>query len=311
MAKKKQYRIRNWKEYNKALVNRGSLTLWFDENITENWYSFNTKGKRGRPTLYSELAIECCLSIRTVFHLPLRATEGFINSLFELLSLPLASPDYSSMSKRQKTMSIQLPKRDTPSESMHLVVDSTGLKLYGEGEWKIRTHGKDKRRSWLKLHLAVNESNHDIEACMLTADNVHDAEVLPSLLEQIEEKQLSQVTADGAYDTHDCYEVTLLKGATPCFPPRINASRHKPEDKAWIARNQAVSHVIYKGLKSWKKKSNYHRRSLVETAMFRFKTLLGNRVCARTSERQAMEVALKCKVINVFNQLGMPVTEFS
>jgi len=311
MAKKKKYRIRNWKDYNKALVHRGSLTLWFDENISESWYSSDITGTRGRPKLYSDLAIECCLSIKTVFHLPLRATEGFINSLFELLKLPLSSPDYSSMSKRQQNLSVQLPRSGCPSKNMHLVVDSTGLKLFGEGEWKVRTHGKDKKRSWLKLHLAINEGNHDIEACILTADNVHDAEVLPNLLDQIDEGILSQVTADGAYDTHDCYASALKKGATPCFPPRVNASRHRPDDEAWKARNHAVSHVIYKGLKNWKKKTNYHRRSLAETAMFRFKTLLGNRVSARTMERQASEVALKCKIINIFNQLGMPMTELS
>lgn len=307
MAKKKQLRIRNWKDYNSALVNRGSLTVWFDKNSIDAWHNTYKSGGRGRPQLYSDIAIQCCLTLKTVFHLPLRATEGFVNSLLELLQLPLSAPDYSSLSIRQKSLSIQLPKSN--SQNLHLVVDSTGLKLYGEGEWKIRTHGKDKKRSWLKLHLGINEKTHDIEACMLTADNVHDCEAFPDLLNQIAEGVLAQVTGDGAYDTHDVYSVTLEKGAKPCFPPRSTASRHKPTDQAWIARNKAVSHVIYKGMENWKEKNNYHRRSIAETAMFRFKTLLGTRVNARTMERQANEIALKCYVINKINKLGMPITQ--
>lgn len=308
MASKKQtYRIRNWKEYNKSLVQRGSLTVWFDQESIEAWHSSQQTGKRGRPQRYSDLAIQCCLTLKAVFHLPLRGTQGFVASLFELMQLPLKTPDYTLLSLRQKTLKLQLPTKAKMSEAMHLVVDSTGLKLYGEGEWKVKKHGKDKRRTWLKLHLGVNADSHTIEACILTGSNVNDCEILPDLLDQVE-GELDQITGDGAYDTHDAYAVSIKHGAKPCFPPRINAIRHQASDEAWRLRNHAVSHVIYHGLKDWKQKQGYHRRSLAETAMFRFKQILGGAVQARTFDRQAREIGVKCLVMNKMTGLGMPVT---
>lgn len=306
MSKKTKYRIKNWSSYNKSLVQRGSLTVWFDKNIINSWYNQKRTGKKGRPVEYSDLAIQCCLTLKMIYRLPLRATQGFVSSILELLKFPLTIPDYSLLCLRQKTLSLEIPNKKTSAEGIHLVIDSTGLKLYGEGEWKVRKHGADKHRTWLKLHLAINEASHDIEACVLTGDNVHDSEVLPGMLNQVE-GDIDQVTGDGAYDTHECYQCTIHTGADPCFPPRKNASRHKPTDQAWILRNQAVSQVIYRGLKYWKKKHSYHRRSLSETAMFRFKQLLGDKVMARTLERQAKEIGIKCIAINTMNQLGMPV----
>ena len=182
------------------------------------------------------------------------------------------------------------------------------MKLYGEGEWKVRVHGKSKRRSWLKLHLAIDEGNHQIEACMLTADKVHDSEVLPELLSQVD-GDIDQVTGDGAYDTHDAYLAAIARSAKPCFPPRVNAVRHKVTDEAHRLRNHAVSEVGYRGLVYWKKKHNYHRRSLAETAMFRFKQLLGDRVQARKIERKAREIGIKCLVLNKMTELGMPISQ--
>lgn len=306
MSRKKQYRIRNWSQYNKSLVNRGSLTIWFDKNSLDSWYNRNRSHQKGRPLVYSDTAIQCCLTIKMLFKLPLRATQGFVASLLELLQLPLTAPDYSLLCLRQKKLALKtITRKSNSKEAMHLVIDATGLKLYGEGEWKVRKHGKDKRRTWLKLHLGVNADTHAIEACLLTGDDVHDSEALPGLLNQVE-KPVSQVTGDGAYDTHDSYEATINKGAKPCFPPRKNASRNKPIDEAWRLRNHAVSQVKYHSLKYWKKKHNYHRRSLAETAMFRFKQLVGDKVSARTLLRQATEIGIKCQIINQITQLGMP-----
>ena len=300
MKKKTKYRIKNWSEYNKALKQRGSLTIWFDKNIIPTWYNKKRTGQRGRPILYSDLAIQCCLTLKMIYHLPLRATQGFVSSLLKLVNLPLIAPDYSLLSIRQKNITLRSPKKGNNKNGMHLV-----LKLYGEGEWKVKKHGADKRRTWLKLHLGINEANHDIEAVVLTSNNVHDSETLPGMLKQITDK-IDQVTGDGAYDTHSSYQATIHSGADPCFPPRKNAIRNKPCDKAWQLRNHAVSQVKHHGLKSWKKKNNYHRRSLAETAMFRFKQLLGDKVMARTFERQLNEITIKCFTINKINQLGMP-----
>lgn len=307
MSTKQKYRIRNWSEYNKALRNRGSLTVWIDPKSLASWYSSKPTYKRGRPMRYSDIAIQCCLTLKGLFHLPLRATQGFVDSLFELMRLPLNAPDYSILSRRAKCQVLSLSKQAGHNDPLHLVVDATGLKLYGEGEWKVKKHGQEKRRTWLKLHLGINTNNHDIEACLLTADDVHDSEVFNDLLAQVND-ELEQVTADGAYDTHDCYLSAIKRGAKPCFPPRKNAVRHKPSDQAWIARNHAVSQQIYHGLKYWKRKNNYHQRSLVETAMFRFKQLFGAKVRARTCKTQATEVGIKCLILNKMNQLGMPDT---
>ena len=307
MPKKQKYRVSNWSEYNKSLVNRGSLTVWFDAESIAAWHNVELTGQRGRPQLYSDLAIQCCLTLKMVFKLPLRATQGFVESLLQLLGLPLCAPDYSLLCKRQKTMTLKLPPKTKKNNPMHLVVDATGLKLYGEGEWKVRVHGKDKRRTWLKLHLAVDESEHTIEACMLTADNVHDCEVFSDLLNQIDE-EVEQITGDGAYDSHACYTGTINKGAKPCFPPCSNAVRHKATDEAHRLRNHAVSQVKYHDTTYWKQKNNYHRRSLAETAMYRFKQLLGNKVQARTMDRQAREIGIKCLIMNKMTALGMPET---
>ena len=299
--------IRNWSEYNKALRNRGSLTVWFDAESIAAWHNVDLTGKRGRPQLYSDLAIQCCLTLKMVFKLPLRATQGFVESLLQLLQLPLLAPDYSLLSKRQKHLTLKLPQKIKKNKPMHLVIDSTGLKLYGEGEWKVRVHGKGKRRTWLKLHLAIDESEHNIEACILTAGNVHDSEAFPDLLNQID-NEVNQITGDGAYDSHACYKYTIEKGAKPCFPPCANAIRHKATDEAHRLRNHAVSQVNYHDSKYWKQKNNYHRRSIAETAMFRFKQLMGNQVQARTIETQAREIGIKCLIMNKLTALGMPVT---
>jgi len=201
MSCKKRYPIRNWSEYNKALVNRGSLTIWFDQNSIKNWNSQKRSARRGRPTVYSDVAIQCCLTIKMVFHLPLRATQGLVSSLLELMRLPLVAPDYTLLCLRQKKLPLTMIKTCRADKNIHLVIDSTGLKLYGEGEWKVKKHGKDKRRTWLKLHLGINADTHDVEACVLTADQVNDCEVVPALLDQVT-ASLDQVTGDSAYG--DC-----------------------------------------------------------------------------------------------------------
>ena len=304
--KKIKYRIKNWSKYNEALKQRGNLTIWFDKDIINSWYNPKKTGKKGRPILYSDLAIQCCLTLKMIYHLPLRATQGLVLSLLKLLQIPLSAPDYSLLSIRQKNLTLVLSRKFDYKNGMHLVVDSTGLKLYGEGEWKVRKHGADKRRTWLKVHLGINEASHDIKAVVLTTNDVHDSEALPMIVEQITDK-VDQITGDGAYDTHSSYQTIIHAGAVPCFPPRKNAIQNKPSDDAWRIRNNTISQVNCKGLKIWKKENNYHRRSLAETAMFRFKQLFDDKIMAKNFERQFTEVAIKCFAINKFNQLGMPV----
>src|SRR3954447_11079575 len=201
-APKPAYRIRNWKEYNDSLVRRGSLTLWVEQETLQAW-RYQGPSQQGAQFQFSDLAIECLLTLRAVYHLTLRATEGFARSLFALMRVDLTVPDYSTLCRRAKTVRITLPRQATGP--LYLVVDSTGLKVYGEGEWKVRQHGYSRRRTWLKLHLAIDPETHEIQAAVVSEPGVTDAEAVPSLLEQVE-NPIEGVGADGAFDRREVYQ---------------------------------------------------------------------------------------------------------
>ena len=294
------YRLRNWSAYNAALVQRGSLTVWFDEASIEAWCAPKDPFKVGAPTIYSDTAILCALTLKAVFRLPLRQTEGFVGSLIRLLKLSLPVPDYSTLSRRGKTLDVPLGTRQR-DEPLHLVVDSTGLKVFGEGEWKVRQHGWAKRRTWRKLHLGVDEATGEIVAQLVTSNDVTDGSVLRSLLEQVDDVVL-QVTADGAYDTTDCYSAIEALGALAVIPPDADARDWGSDG----ARDRVVRRVKEVGRAAWKKESGYHRRSLAEVGMFRMKTIFGPALSARVMENQQTEGAIRCRALNTMTQLGMP-----
>ena len=202
MAKQK-FRITNWSTYNKALINRGSLTFWLDDEAIQAWYESATPSSRGRPQRYSDLAITTVLVIKRVFRLTLRAAQGFIDSIFALMNVPLRCPDYTSVSKRAKPVNVSF-KTSTRGEIAHLVIDSTGLKVFGEGEWKVKKHGQERRRIWRKLHLAVDSNTHEIICADLSLNNVTDSEAFPGLIRQTHRK-IRAASADGAYDTRLCH----------------------------------------------------------------------------------------------------------
>ncbi|WP_429103209.1 IS5 family transposase, partial [Aeromonas veronii] len=217
--------ITNWPQYNKSLINRGSLTFWVDAEAMSNWFHHDHHGRRGRSQLYTDQTIATFLMLKGIFNLTLRATQGLLDSLFELMNVPLCAPDYSCVSKRARTVTVAY--RQPPKGGItDLVIDSTGLKVFGEGEWKVRKHGAEKRRVWRKLHLAVDPVAHDIVAAEVSLENVHDAEVLPTLLNPLRRK-LGRVYADGAYDSKASHQLISRKGATACIPPRKNAGLWK------------------------------------------------------------------------------------
>src|SRR3954451_11522800 len=203
MKTKTPYRLRNWSAYNAALIARGSLTLWVDEDAVTAW-RYTGPTQRGAQYVYADAAIKCVLTLRAVYHLALRATEGLARSVFALLEAALPVPSYSSLSRRAAEMDVALGAlpRATP---LHLVIDSSGFKVYGEGEWKVRQHGWSKRRTWRKLHLGVDEATGQILAVMVTDNSVADAAVLPGLLAQVA-APVAQVSGDKAYDTRASYE---------------------------------------------------------------------------------------------------------
>jgi hypothetical protein len=154
MKKKTPYRIRNWQEYDTALRQRGSLTIWLSDEALQNWVTEEKSGQPGASPIYSDLAIETMAMLKALFHQGGRQTEGFLASVFELMGVDLPVPDHSTLSRRLGQLDVKLPVRDL-QKARHVVVDSTGVKVYGEGEWKVRQHGKAKRRTWRKLHVCV------------------------------------------------------------------------------------------------------------------------------------------------------------
>jgi len=306
-TKKLVYRIRNWKQYNQALVNRGSLTLWVDPATLRAW-RYQGPAQQGAQYRYSDTAIQCVLTLRAVYHLPLRATEGFARSIFGLMGLDLDVPDYSTLCRRAKALQITLPK--VAEGPLHLVIDSTGLKVYGEGEWKVRQHGYSKRRTWIKLHLAIDPESHEIRAAMVSDPGVTDAEAMPDLLEQ-EEGRVEAVEADGAFDRRGVYEALERRGARAIIPPRRDAKiiRHGNSSGPRLARDEDLRRIRRIGRAAWKEESGYHRRSLAETAMFRMKTIFGGGVASRRPHQQAKEVGIRCRALNIRTHQGMPVSE--
>ena len=308
--KKQRYRIRNWKQYNETLVNRGSIFFWIDQAAQDNWNSTPTTGKRGRPKFYSDIAIETCLTLKNVFSLRLRSVEGFVNSLFSIMKVALVSPDYSTLSVRQGKLSVDIHPRQLhkkTNEAVHIVVDSSGAKVYGEGEWKVRQHGWGKHRTWRKFHLGINEATGVIEAAELTGNNVTDADMLKPLLQQIQEP-INQVSADGAYDRRKCYDILSKLNIRVAIPPQKNANiwRHGNRRGKPHARDENLRMIRMIGRKQWKKEVNFHRRSLAENTVFRFKTIFGDTIASRLFGNQRTEVLLKCKILNQMALAGMP-----
>jgi hypothetical protein len=304
----KAYRVRNWKHYNKSLVNRGSITFWIDEKSIQCWYeNEHISRSPGRPKKYSQLAIKTILILKQVYRLTFRSAQGFVKSLFNLMNLNLEVPCYTRVCRLQS--GVKLPSLPTMPESIHMVVDATGLKIFGEGEWKVRQHGYGKRRTWRKLHVGVDEKSKLIVSTVLTESNRPDDKKLPKLIGQYK-GQIHQISGDGAYDSHDCFDLINQIGAVATIPPQAN-SKHKPKTESQIkrARDKIVWEIQQYGREEWKKRSNYHRRSLVENTFYRYKQILGDKLYSRKMENQQVEALIKCHVLNKMTSLGMPVSE--
>ena len=299
-----QYRTTNWPEYNAALRQRGSLDVWFDPQM--DWFSVPS-GRPGRPLRFSDRAIELCLTLKGLFHLPLRQVTGLVASLLRMAKLDWPVPDYTTLCRRQKTLSVNLVGR-VSSSGLHLLVDSTGIKMMGEGEWKTRKHGASYRRQWRKVHIGIDAETLDIRAIEVTTNAAGDAQTLPDLLSQFpEEEMILSVGGDGAYDTRDSHAAIAGRGADPVIPVRRNGKAWTKDGPGVDARNETLRAMKQLGRAIWKKWSGYHRRSLVETKMHCFK-LLGQRFAARTFDRQITELKVRAAILNRFSQIGTPNT---
>lgn len=304
--RKTLYRVKNWSEYDKALVQRGSITFWMSDDIEKTWMHTGEK-QRGSQFEYSDQAILVMLTVKEVFHLTNRGVEGFLRSVFPMMKINLPVPDHTTVSTRGKNVQVNLPKK--ANQKLNIVMDSTGLKIYGEGEWKVRQHGVSKRRTWRKLHIGANPEDGEIQAVILTENSVSDDAVVEVLLKQIEQ-EIDKFAGDGAYDKRKVYDG--LNAHSPqvkiLIPPRKNAHiwKHGNTKSERLKRDENLRSIRKDGRKEWKKNSGYHIRSLSETVMFRLKTIFGDNLSARLLETQTTQALVCCAALNRMTHLGMP-----
>lgn len=314
MAKKRTYRIRNWAEYNKSLIQRGDITVWFSDDAREKWMAKPT-GVKGRPQIYSDEAILCALMVKVVYHKPLRALVGFLRSLLLLLGVCLPIPSYTQICRRAARLGQQVKRLSKGRRITDIVIDSSGLKVFGEGEWKVRQHGKSKRRTWRKIHLVVCAHSQEIVLSLLTENNQSDGEAFATMGDELP-STVERGYGDGAYDKAGCYQKFRERGIAPIVPPQRGAVLHDPTEEPWMAeRNDAIRAIAGLGNDDearaiWKKLMGYHTRSLAETAMYRHKTLFGGNLMARKLDRQNGEVYAKALAMNRMTEMGMPVGEW-
>jgi hypothetical protein len=307
---KDSYKVRNWKAYNNSLCKRGSLTLFISSMVLQEWGNLIKKKKAVGEQTYPDSIIQCCLLIKLNYRLKLRQSTGFLSSLFLLLGkADLPIPDYSTLCRRQKHLPIAIEDRLQSGENLVVGIDSTGLKVYGEGEWKVRKHGWSKHRTWSKLHICIDLSTQHILSVALTGNDEDDASVGKRMLKGKTNK-INSFHGDGAYDKFEFRQV-LGSGIKQIIPPPKNAviqksKKGKPLSDHLIQRNQAVEYIQNHGSKKWKIKHGYHKRSLNEVGMFRYKKIFGGELEARKIENQTTEVRMKCFLLNKFTAIGMP-----
>jgi hypothetical protein len=303
---KTRYRVKNWPAYEAALRKRGDITVWFDEDAIDAWNA-PPGGRPGGQHRYSDLAIVTALTLRTVFHLPLRQTEGFVASLIWMMGLDLETPDHTTLSRRSATVEVPefVRRQDGP---IHLAIDFTGLKIMGDGEWHAHKHRtSNKRRAWRKLHLGV-DAEGSIVASELTDSSVDDASVGAAMIDRLA-VAIERFTADGAYDTRAIYEAlgaAGTPGVTIVIPPRRMASPSSPPEYVLEQRDAAIERISEVGRRQWRKEAGAHQQARAENGMFRYKRMIGDALRARKPDAQKREAMIAVNVINRMTTLGMP-----
>jgi len=303
---KQRRRVTNWAEYDAALRQRGSLTVWFSEEAIAAWHAEPRTTPGGQPH-YSSLAITTALTLKAVFRLALRQTEGLIGSVIRLLGLDLSVPDHTTLSRRAETLEVPRPRSDSDAEPVHLLVDSTGLKLCGPGEWLIEKHGTRTRRSWRKMHISVDADTGRIGAAELTPNDIDDGSQVGPLLDQVA-GPVASFTGDGAYDSKDIYGAVIERhpDARVIVPPRSSAVPSETAETAPTQRDQHLQLIAEHGRMGWQKASGYNRRALAEATIGRFKRVIGDGLRSRTDQRQATEMNVAVAVLNRMLEFGRP-----
>ena len=301
----------NWSEYNESLRQRGDLTVWVSEDALGLW-SAPPRTTRGGQRKYSDLAVEICLTLGVVFKQPLRQTQGLMQSIVRLLGIEIIVPDFSTLSRRGNGLALQTRPRVNSHTAIHLVVDSTGLKILGEGEWLEEMHKtKRKRRSWRKLHLGLDLVSGEVVCSDLTTDDVGDPTALPVLLDQVD-GSVSHFLADGAYDGEPTSEFLAARFGSMIevtIPPPKNAKLSSNAAKDPTARDCHIAEIAARGRMAWQKATGYNQRSRGETLMGRWKAVIGPKLKARGFENQKTEAKIGVRVLNRMTGLGRPSFE--
>ena len=308
---KAQYRVIHWAEYNESLRQRGDLTIWVREQAQSVW-SAPRRTSRGGQRRYSDLAIETCLTLRTAYRLGLRQTQGLMGSIGTLMGLDIRVPDYSTLSRRANGLSIAQAVRQAGSVPVHRVVDSTGLKIFGEGEWLAQKHKtKGIRRRWRKLHLGLDLASGAIVCANLTHDDVGDSTALPGLLDQLD-APVTGFLADGAYDgasTRDLLRERYGETLDVVIPPPKNAVTRPQSARDPTVRDRHIAQIRSNGRMAWQAATGYNQRSRIETQIGRWKSVIGPKLKSRSFSRQITEIKVGQKVLNTMTALGRPVFE--
>ena len=303
-SKKKPYKIINWQEYNTALKQRGSLTIWISKDIEDSWYAQRAVHRKpGRQLEYSDQSIQLMLTLRSLFKLPLRQLEGLCQSLFKLGDIKLKVPEFSRLSRRsaKALAKISLPSSE---EATYLIIDSTGLKVYGESEWLQNKYGTQyKRKVWRKLHIGINKDGLILSAVM-TNHLTDDRQCVSNLIEQANPELVTEVIADAGYDSKAVHDILASKGIKAIIPPPAGSRVIK--ENAKTLRDQYCNYVQNKGIHAWYVKNNYRRREKVENTFYRYKTIIGRKLMSRKWENQQAEMHLSCLILNQVTKLGMP-----
>ena len=299
------FRVTNWSEYNNALRNRGRIDFMIADDLSDGWYEERPiYSKKGRQKRFSDLAILQCLQIRYLFGLKLRQVQGFIDWIFDMVGLPLKSPDYTTLSRRSKKLCLKDIISSPDKEFNHICVDSTGIRTYSGNEWLEDKHGKSyERRIWKKLHIAIDDEGN-IVANSLTDHGKDDRTQLPVLLKTIKAKEF---LADTGYDGEDVYNQIRQQGMRPIIrPPNSAISRKLNQDKT--ERQEAVDYQEKNGYHAWRKKNKYGRRERVENTFYRFKTSVGDKFLSREGKNMENEMRIKCQLLNKMFQIGKPIS---
>ncbi|PZM14323.1 IS5 family transposase [Rhizobium tubonense] len=306
--RKMKFKVTNWPEYEAGLRRRGSLTLWMTPEALVGWQALRRKTLGGQPR-YADLAIETALTLGLAFGLRLRQTEGLLGSVLQLMGLNLPVPDHTTLSRRARTWKPSVGLDDgaaVPGGPLHVLVDSTGLQIYGAGQWLKEKHGAKSRRKWCKLHLALDADNGEIIAHTLTDQDTGDASQVEPLLDQID-GQIDLFAADGAYDGDPTYNAVLRHSAEVriVIPPRSNAVERTDTEPPG-QRDDHIASINIDGRMKWQASTGYGKRALIETAIGRYKGMIARRLRARSFPAQQTEVAIGCAVLNCMLACARP-----